>query len=680
MKIKIISLAMLVFLSACGGDNSQEEKEVMLLPVIQSDKVDVIDDETVIIDVLSNDSFSSGSLSITGIDIEPLYGSATINKNKITYTPNKGYAGLDTLTYSVNNIAVATEVEISVYQSLTLFGQVIESTLLNADVNVQIGDEVVTSQIDTDGYYELDVKLNSLNDILTIRAKGHETNEQQSIELISHAGEMQTLFNKAGDDRTLSSEELSTLKLSALSTASYLHTIELNNSQALIKGESLTAFLDNISTEALLNTAGFIQLIIKHSDYPIEDNTTILSVLMPTSTDEKSSVSVQTRINDYLASHNLIDENGLPLSSYQTNLASAIDGILADTDLIGRFTTEILEERHIAQMEPTREGWLSPNIRGLAFYSNGIGTESDFDYLYADKFSDMNWHVDNNSLALTLADDIKLMNVGDVQAELYGKFSYDTLNLLHDFINQHSVIQLYKSVKEKQRIQLIHDTGSSFKVVIESEITEEVSFGHEYYDELWSGEPLVYQAPTTKHYSTFQYDFPSLWLNKTLEDLQGSWLLPLVYYSELYWSDDELMDASDRVSISGNIANGALSGYQFLATLDNGVLSLVDGDIEFRVLPFKLSGKAMLAQVQYLKSGVLTAFYYYPIAQFDASYTALTDINLTHGMEIIYWYKMCLAINFQWEEKQRPLLLNILRMTTSRRLVQLGQWMRIRLN
>lgn len=624
---------MLVFLSACGGDDSQEEKEVVLLPVLQSDKVDVVDDEAVIIDVLSNDSFSSGSLSITGIDIGPQHGLATITNNKITYTPNEGYAGLDTLTYSVNDGTAATEVDISVYQSLTLSGQVIQSTLLNADVNVQIGDEIVTSQIDTDGYYELDVKLNSLNDILTIRAQGHETNEQQSIELISYAGVMGELLHKAGEERTLSLEQLNTLKISVLSTASYLHAIELNNSQALMEGGNLTALVEETSTEALLNTAGFIQLLIQHTDYSIEDNATVLSLLSPTSADEQSLASVQTRIDEYLTSHNLIDENGLPISSHQTDLTSAINSILSDTDLIGRFTTEMLEGTSLAEFYKTQKGWLPQNATSYIFNENGKGLTASAFYRTIADLDNITWQVKEGVLTIE-APDLRRFTyplngqMGDLETE----FSESTLVELNRFMIEHQLWDLVSIIEEKQYIRLIVNSDVSFKIVTRSEKVKRYSFVDDEGNDIetlnaaWSGEPLVYVMPIEQRYSVLKYHFNSEWEGQTLTDLQGDWVLPLVYPIKYQgYTDGYMVVASDRISINDKQAQGHFSNYQFMASIDDGILTLVDGEVQFSILPFIAFKKELFAQVKMYKSDELHFVHYQKLAKFDDSYKIFTD-------------------------------------------------------
>ncbi|WP_299007234.1 Ig-like domain-containing protein [uncultured Shewanella sp.] len=640
MKVKVVSLAVLLILSACGSDNDQAEKEVGQLPVVQSDTVDVIDDETVLIDVLSNDSVSSGELTITGIDIEPLYGSAIVENNKISYTPNKGYAGLDTLTYSVNNGQAIANVDISVFQSLTLSGQVIESTLLNADVNVQIGDETVTSQVDSDGYYELDVKLNSLNDILTIRAQGHESNKQESIELMSHVGVMQALLEQAGDDRMISSDELSTLKLSVLSTASYLHAIVVNNNQTFIEGENLSTVLEEVSTEALINTAGFIQLLIQDNDYSIEDNATVLSLLSPTSVDEQDSVSVQDHINEYLRVNDLLNGDGLPLLSYQNDLALAIDGILADTNLVGRFTTEMLEGITFAEMYSTQSGWLPQNATSYIFNKSGKGLTASPYYRTVANFDDITWQVKDGRLIVEQPDSrtYAFLSNGEL-SELVDEFSEETLTSLIAFMIEHQVWALAATIEQKEYIHLIYDTDASFKVVTRIEKIKRYSFVDvddedlsdiEALNEAWSGEPLIYVMPTEQSYSMLKYRFISEWQEKTLADLQGDWVLPLVYPIKYrgYTEINEVV-ASDRISISDEQAQGHFSPYRFTASIDDGILKLVDGNIEFIILPFMSLEKELFAQVKMYESNELQFIHYRKLAKFDDSYKTFTDNLVT---------------------------------------------------
>ncbi len=82
------------------------------IPVAQDDIADVLEDESVVIDVLANDSDADGGpLSVTEATAEN--GTVSINADgTLTYTPNPDYFGHDTITYTVSdpqgNVATGT--------------------------------------------------------------------------------------------------------------------------------------------------------------------------------------------------------------------------------------------------------------------------------------------------------------------------------------------------------------------------------------------------------------------------------------------------------------------------------------------------------------------------------------------------------------------------------------------
>ncbi|MBL4611480.1 MAG: choice-of-anchor F family protein [Pseudomonas sp.] len=69
-------------------------------PVAANDSAVTFEDTPVTIDVLANDSLPLGDPIVAILDA-PLTGSATIEDNKVVYTPATGFVGLDRFTYTV---------------------------------------------------------------------------------------------------------------------------------------------------------------------------------------------------------------------------------------------------------------------------------------------------------------------------------------------------------------------------------------------------------------------------------------------------------------------------------------------------------------------------------------------------------------------------------------------------
>jgi hypothetical protein len=74
-------------------------------PVANNDTATVKANQSVTINVLSNDSSTGGTLNPASIKIvvPPTHGTAVVMNGQVTYTPTTGYSGLDTFQYSVQD-------------------------------------------------------------------------------------------------------------------------------------------------------------------------------------------------------------------------------------------------------------------------------------------------------------------------------------------------------------------------------------------------------------------------------------------------------------------------------------------------------------------------------------------------------------------------------------------------
>ncbi len=631
-----------IMLVSCGSDNDGKidpEKNIVLEPVLQNDQVEVIDGQTVEVDVLSNDSFSSGNLLITDIVQQPVFGSATITDNKITYVPNTGYAGIDRLTYSVNNGQAIANVDISVFQSVTLSGEVSDESLMGAEVSLKSAEKLFSTKIDQLGHYQLFVLVGQLNEPLLLSAKGLAENEQSEIEYRSSLGQAQAILEMAGESRVLEAEQFDPLNVSLISSAVYLYRLEAELKENSEVSESATAYLEALATEDLMYTVGFMQLLNNHDDYDVIEGETNFSILLPDPSveyaeNEATAYSVRGSIFQYLTDNQLVDGDK-PIQVFQIDLANSIDSLLNNAKSLPLFTADKLQNKILLKLDPIKEGWLPLKTTSFLLADGGDGAMSYSHFTpYPATLSEMSWYLNEGQLAMSLiypSDDFLLFN--DWEIELEGKFDSEQLMELKLFVEQYNINQLSKHVTENQTIHLLHETQLSFKVVIDTVKTEEYRFILN--GENWEGEPLIYQAPIERQYSTFQHHFDTIWQNTQLVDLTGSWALPLIYDSELYLNHSGFMSAFDLITLSNDRSEGKFSDFQFIAQMIDGELSLVEGDVEFRILPFKASEGILFAQVKYLKAGELISFYFQPIVQFDNSYTQFMD-NLVIELPKVY--------------------------------------------
>ena len=135
------------------GEDSTATVTMSVLPVNDapdaSDDVFVIDQDTNgVFAVLPNDSDVDGDpLTVTAIVGTPLNGSIGINgNNTLSYTPNPGFFGIDTLTYQVSDGQGGTDqatVTVAVQEVITLNASFIRGDA-NTDGNLDVADPVQT--------------------------------------------------------------------------------------------------------------------------------------------------------------------------------------------------------------------------------------------------------------------------------------------------------------------------------------------------------------------------------------------------------------------------------------------------------------------------------------------------------------------------------------------------------
>ena len=80
-------------------------------PIANDDTAATNQDQSVIINVLTNDTDSDGTLDVTSVAvITPASNGTTVANldGTVTYTPNTGYTGGDTFGYTVNDNQGAT--------------------------------------------------------------------------------------------------------------------------------------------------------------------------------------------------------------------------------------------------------------------------------------------------------------------------------------------------------------------------------------------------------------------------------------------------------------------------------------------------------------------------------------------------------------------------------------------
>ncbi|WP_404408679.1 Ig-like domain-containing protein [Pseudidiomarina marina] len=284
------------------------------LYVAVDDTAETADDAAVTIDVFANDT-SEYAETFELLDVtEPANGTAAIAENKITYTPNAGFAGTDTFSYTATDGAqeASAEVTVTVSQTVGISGRAVDSPIANAIITITIGETTYTTEADADGYFDLDLNLlNSADDtVLEIIATG--VGEQDYVTLSSRLSTVADLLELAGEDRVLSAEESSDVVVTHVTTA-------MNQQlEVLAAGESITSaniqeLMMQVDGQLVLEMAALIKLLVDDENYSLPEGFT----------------SIEDFLNDSDAYNTLLNETNI-----SGDLQAMVAATLADSDVM----------------------------------------------------------------------------------------------------------------------------------------------------------------------------------------------------------------------------------------------------------------------------------------------------------------------------------------------------------
>ncbi|WP_425476441.1 Ig-like domain-containing protein [Citrobacter sp. 21OH12SH02A-Citro] len=137
------------------SDGNDGGTATALLVITVTPVVDVKDDratthagDPVTVDALGNDSFSNADRAITGVT-NGAHGSVAIENGQLVYTPNAGYVGQDTFTYTVTSGGVTETAAVSVVMTNTV--PVADGEIVTTPEDTAIGGELLTNDRDPDG-------------------------------------------------------------------------------------------------------------------------------------------------------------------------------------------------------------------------------------------------------------------------------------------------------------------------------------------------------------------------------------------------------------------------------------------------------------------------------------------------------------------------------------------------
>jgi len=653
-----ISLLTAAILSGCGSDSTVEEDQIPLANIAPQAIADIAlvqNNKATTIDVLANDTDENNDqLTISSIINQPKSGTVEIVDNQLVYTPQTDTAMIETITYQISDgeLTAEADIEVTVNHTMTLSGLVTDSPIANALVSITIGDDVFEVEADASGNYALPITINDMSALIFINARGNPANGQENIELIAVAGQTSSLLASIDDERQLTNDENNKTNVTHVSTATYLLVKDRSESGDIVNEEEFNELVGEITTEELIETAGFIKLLVDNTNFEIPEGETILSIL-DTEPVEGEESTTSDAIEEYLVKNELVDENGEKTESFEAALDEAIEETISDPNVVEQFSTDNITGKVIIDLYGAKDGWNEYSGTGLNFSNDGTGKSYSFrnNNNGMSGVSNFTWSVESGSLDIAFIDGFYENITYYPYEELvddYG-FSQSVVEELVEaadtgIIDKNSALAM-TSGSASESFVLLATTPTSYQVNVSGESFNEVKLpeGVE-----WSGASLR----STDKFSRNQilvHTPKSAFEGKTLADIEGDWALNFdatVVDSNNLETMTEVM--SDFVTIKGGTAIARFAKQQFNASLKDGVLELSHENITYKFTPFNSEGKGHLTKVEKWLDNKLEFVLARQIAKFDDSYTALTESLVTELPKVQVAY-INGSIEDQWD-------------------------------
>lgn len=635
-----ISLLTAAILSGCGSDSTPPAVEQKAIansaPQAIADLALVQNNVATTIDVLANDTDKDNDqLAISSIIKQPKSGTVKIVDNKIIYTPESDVATTETITYELSDGELTAEanVEVTVNHTMTLSGLITDSPIANALVSITIGDEIFEAEADSEGNYTLPVTINDMSALIFISAKGNPTNGQENVELITVVGKSSNLLASIDDERQLTNDKNNKTNVTHVSTATYLLVKDRSESGDIASEEEYSKLVGEITTEELVETAGFIKLLVDNDDFKIPEGKTVLSILEAETVSGEESTT-KDAIEAYLVASKLVDEKGEPTKTFEDALAVAVEATISDPNVVEQFSNDNIAGKVMIDLYGAKEGWNEHSGTGLHFLADGTG--KSYNELGYDMpgISNFTWTIVEGSLNIAYLD-------GFYENTVYSDYPYD--NLVSEYGVAQSVVDelvtAYNAGLVNEYLELVMTSGNSterFALLASTLTSYQVNVTGESFTQLTLPEGVEWTDATprtTEVVSRNQiliHTPNSAFMGKTIDDLTGDWVLNFDATVTDYFSLEEVTELmSDVVTIKGIVADAKFAKQQFTASLIEGVLVLTNKNITYKFTPFSSEGKGHLAKVEKWLDNELEFVLARQIAQFDGSHIAFTENLVT---------------------------------------------------
>ncbi len=568
----------LFLLTGCGSDNDDNDSggggggggTSNTAPEAIDDEVSAQSATELSIDVLENDSDADGdTLEITDVS-DPENGNATIDGGVILYTSNDGYTGSDTFTYTISDgeDEASAEVLVTVEQTVSVRGKVVDSPIADAVVTVSLGGETYTTTADADGNYTLDVTFSDGTELLTITAAGAAENDQEYVELVSAMPSLASLSEAAGDDGILERDEAAGTNVTNVTTAGYTLMLEASGGEPPADDEALSVAQEAVDPNELLEVSAVIKLIIDNDSFSLpEGNESILDLIA--NVESYNAYVEEVEATDPEALENVVEE------------------IINDPELVEQQENPTLPAFYLPT-SATRPGFVSRSYEVLVFEDDGTG---------------MVVSPENNSEGSSSAFSWELAEDGFYTLTYENPVEFTSFPSVQGVTDDPDILAAYEAAGVNQVQATYSETGKRFKVITkgnrQDSIREEYSQTITYQPLEWEGE--TYQIPPDEN----EYTANLVYLNgdnldlipMEQEQLVGTWAINMLGQFGAEESFDRF--ASDMVTFNEDGTFSALyTGVEGTWELtEDGSVDMFYGDIDQSVEFFNQVGELYAALV-----------------------------------------------------------------------------------
>lgn len=328
-------------LSACGSDSDDNnvstppEEPVNSAPQAVADSAEVESGSSDSIDVLANDTDEDGdTLEITEVS-DPENGTAEIADGAIMYTPNEGFLGDDSFTYTISDgeETAQAEVTVTVVDTVTVVGLITDEPIPFADISLTVDGETFEVQADENGRYELPVKIKNIEGDQVIRVTARGTEEGQThVRLNSLLMSSTDLIETAGADGELTRDEFNDVNVTHVTTARDVLIRKAAEDEALT-ADNIDTFGNAIDPNLLVQMAAVVKLLTDDPEtYALPDGVE----------DVESFIEDEEQYNTFVE-----EASQVPEGAEQSPLQDAIDETLEDPEVMPELAMEDLNGRYV---------------------------------------------------------------------------------------------------------------------------------------------------------------------------------------------------------------------------------------------------------------------------------------------------------------------------------------------